>query len=94
MAVQWVSSPFSFDIKRTYTLFEGPDSMPLSRSERNVQVRAGYQRIKLSNYLVTLSSGSKPINMYTPFTAQPHPSWPMISVSEFLHMNIQESGRL
>jgi hypothetical protein len=77
------------DIERTYILVEVPDSVPSSTPERNV--RAGYQRIKLPNYLVTLSSGSKPINAYTPFTARPHPSWPTISVSE---SNIQESVHL
>jgi hypothetical protein len=63
-----------------------------SKSEH--KVRDGYNRSKLRNYVVALPSGSKTINVYTPFTAQPHPLWQTIGVSVFLHMSSRESQHL
>ncbi len=88
MVVQLVSSPFHLIFRELTYYIEVPNSALTSNSEHNV--RAGYQRLKLPNYLVALPSGSKTVNVYTPFTAQPHPSWPTKGVSTFLRMSISE----
>lgn len=68
---------FIFKLSRLRSHFKvSNDSATLALTSRSsINVRAGCKRVKLPNFLVALPSGSKTLNMYTPFMAKPHPSW-------------------
>lgn len=60
-----------------------PSNFTMLSVKAHTKVREGCKRVRLPNFLVALPSGSKSINAYTPFTAQPNSSWRTLNVSIF-----------
>ena len=46
------------------------------------KIRSTCKHIKLPNYQISIDAGNKQVNVYSPFTANPHPSWKQREASQ------------
>jgi hypothetical protein len=53
------------------------------------KIRDACKHIKLPNFQISIDAGKKQVNVYSPFTAIPHPSWKQRQASQhFIYTSI------